>query len=83
MNDKKLIRRSVREVLAMAPDYGKNESFIHRAVNSLYNGGVHPQETADAIAWNLSEKLVRAEPDDEADAWIYYITAAGIARNKQ
>lgn len=82
MNDKKMIRRKVREVLAMAPDYGKTETFIHQAVNSLFGGGVTLQDVRDAMDYNISEKLIRSEEDKESETVLWFITSAGIARNK-
>lgn len=82
MNDKKMIRMKVREVLAMAPDYGKTEEFIHQAVNSLCGGGVSLQEVRDAMEYNLREKMIRSEEDKESETILWFITAAGSARNK-
>lgn len=82
MNDKKLIRRKVREALAMAPDFGKSEAFLVQAVNRLFGGGVTLQEVRDAMEWNHNEKLIRSEEDAEAEEVRWFITAAGVARNK-
>jgi hypothetical protein len=83
MNDKKMIRRKVREVLAMAPDFGKTETFLAQAVNSLFGGGVPLQDVRDAMDYNLGEKLIRSEEDKESEQVLWFITTAGIARNKQ
>lgn len=83
MTDKKMVRLKVREVLAIAPDYGKSERFLVQSVNSLFGGGVTLQDVRDAMDYNLSERLIRSEYDKESEETLWYITAAGIARNKQ
>jgi hypothetical protein len=78
--DKKMIRRKVREVLAMAPGYGKTERFLLQAVNDLCGGGIPLQDVRDAMDWNHSQRLIRSTTDDEAETVLWFITPAGLAR---
>lgn len=76
---KKMLRRKVREVLAMQPGYGKTLKFLHQAVNDLCGGGITLQDLLDAMDWNHNKALIRSARDDEADEEIWYITEAGLA----
>lgn len=78
--DKKMIRRKVRQVLAIQPGYGKTESLIVEAVNDLCGGGVGLQAVRDAMEWNLSERLIRSKEDKEAEVTLWFITEAGLAK---
>lgn len=79
---KKMLRRKVREVLAMQPGYGKNEKFLLQAVNDLCGGGVALQDLRDATEWNHAEKLIRSSREEEAEETLWYITAAGLAKQQ-
>lgn len=77
---KKMLRRKVREVLAMQPGYGKTREFLLQAVNDLCGGGVTRQDLMDAMDWNHSEDLIRSKKDDEAEETLWFITEAGLAK---
>ena len=77
-----IIRRRVREVLAMAPGYGKTETQLLEFVNELNGGGVSLQELRDAREWNHEEGFVRSEPDEESEQILWFITSAGTAKQK-
>lgn len=75
-----MIRRKVREVLAIQPGYGKSEKFLLQAVNDLCGGGVLLQHVRDAMEWNHAECLIRSSEDSESDTTLWFITAAGLAK---
>ena len=77
-----LIRRRVREVLAMAPGYGKTEAMLLEFCNELNGGGISLQELRDARDWNHAESYVRSEDDDESGQVLWFITKTGIAKQK-
>lgn len=77
---KTMLRLKVREVLAMAPDYGKTERFIHQSVSSLCGGGVPLQDLRDAIEYNLAERYIHSAFDKESEETLWYITSAGLTR---
>ena len=77
---KKMLRRKVREVLAIQPGYGKTEKFLVEAVNDLCGGGQTLQDIRDAMEWNHGEEFIRSAKDDEADEILWFITAAGQAQ---
>lgn len=77
---KLMIRRKVREVLAMQPGFPKTEIFIHQAVNQLCGGGVSLQDSRDAIEWNLQQNFIRSERDEEAETVGWFITPLGQAK---
>lgn len=78
--NKKMLRRKVREVLAIQPGFPKTEKFLFQAVNDLCGGGVGLQDIRDAIEWNLEERLIRSKEDKEAEEIHWFITEAGLAR---
>lgn len=82
-SDAALCNLFVIKVLAKAPGYGKTEAFLHSAVNSMSGGGVTLQEVRDAIEKNHKNNLIRSERDDEGSEVRWFITTAGLARNKQ
>ena len=75
-----LIRREVRTVLNMRPGFGKTESQLLEFSNALIGGGISLQELRDALVWNLSERFIRSEPDEEANETLWFITPLGIAQ---
>lgn len=77
-----MLRRKVREVLNMAPGYGKTEAQLHEYVNELLNGGVSLQELRDARDWNHAECYIRSEDDHESETVLWFITPAGTAKQK-
>lgn len=77
---KAIVRRKVREVLAMAPGFGKTETQLLEFVNELTGGGVSLQELRDACEWSLSESYIRSSYDEESEDTLWFITKAGIAQ---
>ncbi|MEI6656757.1 MAG: hypothetical protein WCP45_18480 [Verrucomicrobiota bacterium] len=77
-----IIRRRVREVLAMAPGYGKTEAMLLEFANELNGGGISLQELRDARDWNHAEGYIRSEDDDESVQVLWFITPAGMAKQK-
>jgi len=77
-----MIRRKLREVLAMAPGYGKTEKQLLEYVNELLNGGVSLQELRDAMEWNHAQSFIRSEDDAESEQILWFISRAGIAKQK-
>jgi hypothetical protein len=75
-----MVRRKIREVLAMAPGYGKTEPMLLECVNELTNGGVSLQELRDAREWNHEQGFVRSQENMESEQTLWYITKAGIAQ---
>jgi len=75
-----LIRREVRTVLNMRPGFGKTEAQLLEFSNALIGGGISLQELRDALEWNLSERFIRSERDDEANETLWFITQSGIAQ---
>lgn len=77
-----LIRRRVREVLAMAPGYGKTETQLLEFTNELNGGGITLQELRDASEWNHVNGYIRSEHDEESGQTLWFISKAGIAKQK-
>lgn len=77
-----IVRRKVREALNMAPGYGKTEAQLHEMVAMLAGGPVSLQELRDAREWNHENGFIRSEDDDESETVLWYITPAGIAKQK-
>lgn len=77
-----IVRRKVREVLAMQPGYGKSEEMLAEYVPNLAGGPVPLQALRDAMEWNHEQGYIRSEDDDEADEILWYITPAGTAKQK-
>lgn len=77
---KAMIRRKIREVLAMAPGYGKSEPQLLEFVNELTSGGVSLQELRDALQWNHAQAHVRSAYDPESEETLWFITKSGIAQ---
>ena len=77
-----IIRRRVREVLALAPGYGKTEALLLDYANEINCGGISLQELRDARDWNHAEGYVRSEDDEESGQTLWYISKAGIAKQK-
>jgi hypothetical protein len=82
MHPKSMIRRKLREVLAIAPGYGKTEKQLLEYVNELLNGGVSLQELRDAREWNHEQGYVRSEEEEESEVILWFITRDGIAKQK-
>jgi hypothetical protein len=77
---KAMLRRKIREVLHMAPGFGKTERQLLEFVNELTGGGVSLQELRDAMEWNHGEFYVRSVDDDETEETLWFITSNGIAQ---
>ena len=77
-----MIRTKVREVLAMAPGYGKSEQQLLEFTNALTGGGVSLQDLRDAREWNHEQGYIRSEEDSDSDLILWYITQSGIAKQK-
>ncbi len=77
---KAIIRRKIREVLAIRPGFGKTEKFMLECVNELTGGGVSLQELRDGIEWNHAETYIRSKYENEAEETLWFITAEGIAQ---
>ncbi len=77
-----IIRRKFREVLAMAPGYGKTEAMLLEYVNELNGGGVSLQDLRDAREWNHGKAYIRSEEDEESGQLLWFITKEGIAKQK-
>jgi len=77
-----IIRRKVREALNIQPGYGKSESMLLEIVEQLYGGPVGLQVLRDAREWNHEQGYIRSEDDDDANEVLWYITPAGIAKQK-
>lgn len=79
IHSKAMVRRKVREVLHLAPGYGKTERVLLECVNDLTNGGVSLQELRDAREWNHEHGYIRSRIDEESEEILWYITKDGIA----
>ena len=77
-----ILRRKVREALNMAPGYGKSEAQLLELVRELAGGPVGLQDMRDAREWNHEMGYIRSEDDDESNEVIWFITQAGIAKQK-
>ena len=77
-----ILRRKVREALNMAPGYGKSEAQLLELVRELAGGPVGLQDMRDAREWNHEMGYIRSEDDDESNDVIWFITQAGIAKQK-
>jgi len=77
-----LIRRRLREVLAMAPGYGKTEAMLLEFSNELNGGGISLQELRDACEWNHLQGYIRSEDDEDSGQTLWFISKAGIAKQK-
>lgn len=75
-----ILRRKIREVLNMAPGYGKTEAMLLEAVNELTGGGVTQDALKANLEWNLSEEYVRSRTNDDTDELEWLITPHGIAK---
>lgn len=80
IHSKAMVRRKIREVLHMAPGYGKSESMLLECVNELTNGGVSLQELRDAREWNHEQGYIRSQDDVQSEQTLWYITKPGIAQ---
>ena len=76
-----MIRRKIRTVLQIRPGFGKTEAFLLESVNELTGGGVSLDELREAVEWNLGEALIRGRYDEESETKLWFITAAGIAKD--
>lgn len=76
---KGMIRRKIRTALNMRPGFGKTEAMLLDNVNELTGGGVSLQELRDGVEWNLSERNIRSEEDNQSDETLWYITPNGQA----
>lgn len=77
-----MVRRKVREVCNLQPGHGKTEKMLLEFVNDLCGGGVDVQMLREAIEWNLGQGFIRYEDDAESEERLWFITAAGIAKEK-
>ena len=77
-----ILRRKVREALNMAPGYGTSEAQLLELVRELAGGPVGLQDMRDAREWNHEMGYIRSEDDDESNEVIWFITQAGIAKQK-
>jgi len=77
-----ILRRKVREVLNMQPGFGKSEEMLMEYLPRLAGGPVSLQEQRDAREWNHEQGYIRSEDDADTDEILWYITAAGIAKQK-
>lgn len=77
---KGLGRRKVREVLNMAPGYGKTEEVLLDAVNELVGGGVSAEQLREWIEWNHGDEYVRYEVNEDTDDREWFITSHGQAK---
>jgi hypothetical protein len=82
IHSKAMVRRKVREVLNMAPGYGKAEGLLLEYVHELTGGNVSLQELRDAMEYNHDRAYIRSEYDPESETVLWYITPAGVAQQK-
>lgn len=76
-----MLRKLVREVLAMAPGYKFQESALFRSVRELLP--VNAAEDSDLLAaaeWNLAQDFVTDAMNNETEEREWQITQHGIAR---
>lgn len=77
-----MIRRKLREVLAIRPGYGQTEKQLLEFVNELAGGSVSLEELRAATEWNLGERLIRSSYDEESEETLWYITKDGLAKQQ-
>jgi hypothetical protein len=75
-------RAKIREVLNMAPGYGKTEDMLHERVGILCGGGVSIEQIREWLEWNLAEDYVRREENQDTDEIEWYITEHGQAKER-
>ena len=75
-----MIRRKLREVLAIRPGYGQTEKQLLEYVNELTGGGVSLEELRAATEWNIGEKFSRSSYDEESEQTLWFISAQGLAK---
>ena len=77
-----ILRRKIREVLAMAPGYGKTHAMLLDCVNELTGGGVGAEQLDEEIEWNHFNDFIRAETNEDTDELEWFITPHGQAKQK-
>jgi hypothetical protein len=77
-----ILRRKIREVLNMAPGYGKTEAMLLEFVNELTGGGVTADLLKQGLEWNLSNEYVRSAVNADTDELEWKITKHGIAHEE-
>jgi len=74
------VRQKIREVLNMAPGYGKTETMLLEFVNELTGGGVEIEQLRAGIEWNHGQDYVRRHVNEDTDEVEWFITKHGIAK---
>lgn len=77
-----ILRGKIREVLNMAPGYGKGEGMLLEFINQLVGGGVTLDQLRRELEWSLSKEYVRSETNEDTDEVEWFITPHGIAKEK-
>jgi hypothetical protein len=77
MNDPVILRKKLREVLAMAPRRRFSEQMLLDALNRLVPEELTVQELKQAIEWNHAHNWIeyRHNEDEGRDEW--FLTDAG------
>lgn len=76
-----MLRKLVREVLALAPGYNFTDAMLARSVGDLVPGNHVPEnDLLLAAEWNLSKDYVTAEKNEDSDEREWRITKHGIAK---
>jgi hypothetical protein len=75
-----IIRKYVREFVAMAQGYGCTEAAIYDSVNERVPGKADLSQVRQAIEWNLAQDYIRGSENVDTDEYEWRITSEGIAK---
>lgn len=75
-----IIRRYVREFVAMAKGYGCTEDAIYDSVNQRVPGKADLSQVRQAVEWNLAKDYIRGGENQDTDEYEWKITSEGIAK---
>lgn len=76
------VREKIRDVLNLAPGYGKTEALLLESVNELAGGGVTEAQLQAGIEWNHGKEYIRRRVNEDTDETEWLITAHGIAKEE-
>lgn len=77
MNDPIMVRRYVREVLALAPKREFTERMLFDAVTRLTRERLTVDEMHAALQWNEARRYVTHRKDDDLEAEVWSLTITG------
>lgn len=76
------VREKIRDVLNLAPGYGKTEALLLEGVNELTGGGVTEAQLQAGIEWNHGKEYIRRRTNEDTDETEWLITKHGIAKEE-